>query len=57
MSSVNRAPEAGPAYPSTPLDAIDVQLAGRLLAAALSTGGDHADLYFAYQSAADFAFE
>ena len=57
MSSVNRAPETGPAYPSTPLDAIDVQLAGRLLAAALSTGGDHADLYFAYQSAADFAFE
>jgi TldD protein len=59
MSSENRAPhtEPGLAYPPTPLDAIDAQLAARLLGVALSTGGEHADLYFEYQSASDFSFE
>jgi TldD protein len=57
MSSANSAPRSALAYPSTPLDAIDVQIAGRLLDMALSTGGDHADLYFEYQSGCDFAFE
>lgn len=59
MSSASRAPHVEPAavFPPTPLDAIDAQLAERLLGEALSTGGDHADLYFEYQSGADFAFE
>jgi TldD protein len=59
MSSANRAPhaESSSAYPLTPLDAIDAQLAERLLGVALSTGGEHADLYFEYQSASDFSFE
>jgi TldD protein len=57
MSSVNRAPHGAPPFPPSPLDAIDTQLAERLLSVALSTGGDHADLYFEYQSGSDFAFE
>jgi TldD protein len=59
MSSANRAQHAEPSlvYPPTPLDAIDQQLAERLLGVALSTGGEYADLYFEYQSASDFSFE
>jgi TldD protein len=57
MSSVSSVPRGELGYPSTPLDAIDVQVAERLLGIALSTGGEHADLYFEYQSGSDFAFE
>jgi TldD protein len=46
---------AGPA--ATPLDAIDARIAERLIAAALGSGGDYADLYFEYRSGADFVFE
>jgi TldD protein len=41
----------------TPLDQLDAAIAERLLAAALSSGGDYADLYFEYRSGADFVFE
>ncbi|HEX3696269.1 MAG TPA: metallopeptidase TldD-related protein [Polyangia bacterium] len=41
----------------SPLAAIDGALAQRLLAAALGSGGDYADLYFEYRSGADFVFE
>jgi TldD protein len=37
--------------------AVDAQLIRRLLEAALSRGGDYADLYFEYRAAADFTFE
>jgi TldD protein len=43
--------------PRSPLDAIDAATAERLLSAALSSGGDYADLYFEYRSGADFSFE
>ena len=39
------------------LDAIDATIAERLLAAALGSGGDYADLYFEYRSGADFVLE
>ena len=41
----------------TPLEEIDAAIAERLLAAALGSGGDYADLYFEYRSGADFVFE
>jgi TldD protein len=41
----------------SPLDAIDAATAERLLSAALSSGGDYADLYFEYRSGADYSFE
>ncbi|HXU61593.1 MAG TPA: hypothetical protein VN962_07835, partial [Polyangia bacterium] len=41
----------------SPLDAIDAGLAERLLAAALSSGGEYADLYFEHRSAADYVLE
>ena len=43
--------------PASPLDGIDAQLAERLLAAALGSGGDYADLYFEHRSGADFVLE
>jgi TldD protein len=43
--------------PRSPLNAIDATIAGRLLAAALDSGGDYADLYFEYRSGADFVME
>src|SRR3982750_2881630 len=43
--------------PTSPLDAIDAAIAQRLLGAALSSGGEHADLYFEYRSGADFVME
>ncbi len=43
--------------PASPLDGIDAALAERLLAAALSSGGDYADLYFEHRSGADFVLE
>jgi TldD protein len=43
--------------PASPLDGIDASLAERLLAAALSSGADYADLYFEHRSGADFALE
>src|SRR5438876_11615326 len=43
--------------PASPLEAIDVAVAERLLADALASGGDYADLYFEYRSGADFSFE
>src|SRR6185503_4943614 len=39
------------------LDAIDAALAERLLAAALSSGGEYADLYFEHRSGADYLME
>jgi hypothetical protein len=42
---------------ASPLDAIDAALAERLLAAALSSGGDYADLYFEHRSGADYVLE
>jgi TldD protein len=44
-------------YPATPLDGIDARTAERLLAVALESGGEHADLYFEYRSGSDIAFE
>jgi TldD protein len=41
----------------SPLDGIDAPLAERLLAAALGSGGDYADLYFEHRSGADFVLE
>jgi TldD protein len=41
----------------SPLDGIDVTLAGRLISEALSSGGEYADLYFEYRSGADYVFE
>ena len=43
--------------PVSPLDAIDAALAERLLAAALSSGGDYADLYFEHRAGADYVLE
>jgi TldD protein len=42
---------------TSPLDGIDATIAERLLAVALGSGGDYADLYFEYRSGADFVFE
>jgi TldD protein len=42
---------------AAPLAQIDAAIAGRLLAAALDSGGDYADLYFEYRSGADFLME
>jgi TldD protein len=39
------------------LDAIDAAIAERLLAEALASGGDYADLYFEHRSGADFVLE
>jgi TldD protein len=49
--------EGANVVPASPLDAIDAALAERLLAAALSSGGDYADLYFEHRSGADFVME
>jgi TldD protein len=57
MSFGSSESRAQPAYPPSPLDGVDAKLAERLLGVALSTGGEHADLYFEYQAASDFAFE
>jgi len=51
-------PTAVPATLAAPFlpggeNAIDAQLAQRLLAAALEAGGDYADLYFEYRVGAD----
>jgi TldD protein len=43
--------------PASPLDAIDAKIAERLLATALGSGGEYADLYFEYRSGADFLME
>ena len=43
--------------PVSPLDGIDAALAERLLAAALGSGADYADLYFEHRTGADFALE
>ncbi|MBN2574329.1 MAG: metalloprotease TldD [Deltaproteobacteria bacterium] len=50
-------PDAPYPYPATPLDAIEARTAERLLGVALSSGGDHADLFFQYRSGGDIAFE
>jgi TldD protein len=55
MTTLN--PASGASLPGSPLDAIDVALAERLLSEALSSGGQYADLYFEYRSGADFVFE
>ena len=43
--------------PASPLDAIDAALAERLLSAALSSGGEYADLYFEHRAGADYVLE
>src|SRR3954464_13106905 len=43
--------------PPSPLGQIDAAVAGRLLAAALGSGGDYADLYFEYRAGADYLME
>jgi TldD protein len=48
---------AGTVTFASPLDGIDAALAERLLAAALGSGGDYADLYFEHRSGADFVLE
>jgi len=48
---------AVPSANVSPLDGIDAVLAERLLAAALGSGGDYADLYFEHRSGADFVLE
>jgi len=55
-------PTAVPATLAAPFlpggeNAIDAQLAQRLLAAALEAGGDYADLYFEYRVGADYVLE
>jgi TldD protein len=45
------------AWGQSPLQSIDVTLAGRLISEALSSGGEYADLYFEYRSGADYVFE
>jgi TldD protein len=42
---------------ATPLDQIDAVVAERLLAEALSSGGEYADLYFEYRTGADYLLE
>ncbi len=46
-----------PALTSGPLGQIDAAIAEKLLATALSSGGDYADLYFEHRSGADYVFE
>ena len=46
-----------PVVAASPLQGIDAALAERLLAAALSSGGDYADLYFEHRAGADFVLE
>src|SRR6187551_619677 len=41
----------------SPLDGIDAAIAERLLTAALSSGGEYADLYFEHRSGADYVLE
>src|SRR5688572_31247634 len=41
----------------SPLDGIDATVVEALIAEALSSGGDYADLYFEYRSGADYVFE
>ena len=48
---------SGAALRKTPLDAITDAVARRLLDAALSRGGDYADLYFEYAESASYVFE
>src|SRR5580765_3209742 len=48
---------AVPVAPPSPLDGIDAALAERMLSAALSSGGDYADLYFEHRSGADYVLE
>ena len=48
---------ASPIAPASPLDGIDAALAERLLSAALSSGGEYADLFFEYRSGADYVLE
>jgi TldD protein len=55
-------PTAVPAQLAAPFlpggeNAIDAQLAERLLGAALAAGGDYADLYFEYRVSADYILE
>src|ERR1700689_1022522 len=52
QSALYRAP-FGPGGPS----AIDAALAEKLLAVALSRGGDYADLFFEYRAAGGFVFD
>jgi TldD protein len=40
-----------------PLSTVEVRVAERLLAAAMDSGGDYADLYFEHRRAADYVFE
>src|SRR6476646_7903422 len=54
---MSRVPTRAGGAVANPLDAIDAATAERLLSAALSSGGDYADLYFEYRSGADFSFE
>ena len=39
------------------IDAIDAELAEKLLAIALANGGDYADLFFEYRAAGGFVFD
>ena len=50
---------SSPRASTSPLQggAIDSALIRRLLASALSRGGDYADLYFEYRASAVFTFE
>jgi len=52
-------PRATPPAPFAPggEQAIDAALAGRLLSAALASGGDYADLFFEYRISADYVLE
>ncbi len=45
-----------PFFPGGP-SSIDAQIAERLLAVALSTGGDYADLFFEYRAAGGFSYD
>src|SRR4051794_33532047 len=54
---MSKEPSEGATVMRSPLDAIDAATAERLLAAALGSGGDYADLYFEHRSGADFSFE
>src|ERR687883_444636 len=57
VTTTSSLPPASGAGSRSPLEQIDVAIAERLLAAALGSGGDYADLYFEYRSGADYLLE
>jgi len=57
IMAMSNAPVSSASGLANPLDQIDAAIAERLLAAALESGGDYADLYFEYRTGADYSLE